>query len=78
MIDLEVQGFPHRFDQIANPDRQQTFAQPACDDAVDEVAQAIESQQPHPGEMPEQAFGAQLPRRMKLRKCRPLMMTESL
>src|SRR4051812_36040514 len=56
VIDLEVQGFPHGFDQVVKSNRQQAFAQSAGDESVYEVAQTVQDQEPHPGEMPKQAL----------------------
>jgi len=50
--DVQVQGLAHRLDDLAHADRQQALAEAAGGDAIDQVSNSVQCQQPHGGEMP--------------------------
>ena len=55
--DLEVQRIDDGLHDLGRPDRQQLLAQSSSREAVDQVDQPVDGEEPHAGEMPVEAPG---------------------
>ena len=56
MSDLEPQRLADRLDDLGQPDRQKALAKPAGDEAVKQIGGAVQGQEPHPSEVPQQTW----------------------